>query len=201
METTDIQMAKAEGYSKQEDIGDWTITQQSAPSLLEDSPSMISRSSQFKVEDLFTPSTSSLANEMTAPEKVVSIKEEESMECNCDDKPIISNLPLDTVMENNNTTQEKASPVQPAPTETQSGSSLTLPLLLSGPSLSKQMMVVLTPFVRRSGTIQCRKCNKERIRSTHRQYYGNWYCQETETKPFAVWKAELLKRGYGRKKF
>lgn len=140
------------------------------------------------------------------------------------------------------TTQEKASQLQPAPTETQSGSSLTLPLLLSGPFLSKQMMVVLTPFtlksdaqptaschsvpvpyttryywkrklvkekdgiytrkyVRRSDAIQCRKCNKERIKSTHRQYYGNWYCQETETKPFAVWKAELLKRGYGRKKF
>lgn len=56
-------------------------------------------------------------------------------------------------------------------------------------------------YVRRSDAIQCRKCNKERIKSTHRQYYGNWYCQETETKPFAMWKAELLKRGYGRKKF
>lgn len=73
--------------------------------------SRISRGSQFQVEDLFAPNTSSLANEMTDPEKVVSIKEEDSMEIYCDDKPLISNLPPDTVMENNNTTQEKPSPV------------------------------------------------------------------------------------------
>lgn len=125
--------------------------------------------------------------------------------------------------------------------ETQSGSSLTLPLLLSVPSLSKKkMMVVLTPstqkidepplaschsvpvpfttqyywkwklvkekdgsytrkFVRRY--IQCRKFNKQRITSTHRRNYGYWYCQETDTKPFAEWKAELLKQSSGRKKF
>lgn len=68
----------------------------------------VSRGSQFQVEDLFAPSTFSPANEMMASEKVVYIKEV----CNCDDKPLISNLPSDTVMENNNTTQEKASPVQ-----------------------------------------------------------------------------------------
>lgn len=66
----------------------------------------ISRSFQFQVEDLFAPSTSSLVNEMTAPEKVVSIKEEESMGYYCDDKPLISNLPPDTVMENNNNTRK-----------------------------------------------------------------------------------------------
>ncbi|XP_016407261.1 uncharacterized protein LOC107739614 isoform X2 [Sinocyclocheilus rhinocerous] len=241
METTDVQVAGSEGCCKQEDIGDWTIAQQPIPSLLEASPSMISRGAQFQVEDLFPPITSSPAKEMTAPEKVPSIKEEDSMEYSCDDKPLISNSPPDTVTENN-TTQEKPSTEQPAPAQTQSGSTLTLPILFSSPSLSKQMMVVLTPaqkidapatvsshsvpvpyttryywkrklvkekdgiytrkyYVRRSEAIQCRKCNKERIMSTHCQYFGNWYCEETDTKPFAVWKAELLKRGYGKKKF
>ncbi|XP_067281933.1 uncharacterized protein [Pseudorasbora parva] len=233
METTDVQVAKTEGYFKQEDFEDWSTKQQSAPSLLEDSPSMISRGSQFQVEDLFAHNTSSLANKMMAPEKVVSLKEEDSMEFYCNDKLLISNLPQETVMEYNYTTQEKASPVQPT-----AGSSLTL---FSGPSLSKQMLVIFTPSaqkidepptglchavavpsskqcyqkrklvqekdgisarknVQRSLYIKCRKCNKERIKSTHLQYFGNWYCQETDTKPFAEWKAELMKRGYGRKK-
>lgn len=43
METTDVQMAKTEGYSEQEDVRNWTITQQSAPSLLKDSPSMYAK--------------------------------------------------------------------------------------------------------------------------------------------------------------
>lgn len=53
----------------------------------------ISRSSQFQVEDLVEPSTSSPANEMTASEKVVSIKEEESMEYYCDDIIIVDAKP------------------------------------------------------------------------------------------------------------
>lgn len=40
MEITDVQVARSESYSKEEDVWDWTITQQSAPSLLEDSPPM-----------------------------------------------------------------------------------------------------------------------------------------------------------------
>lgn len=207
------------------------------------SHSIFSRTSpggaQFQVEALFPPITSSPATEMTAPEKVPFIKEEDNMEYSCDDKPLISNLPPDTVMENSNTTQEVASRDQPAPAQTQSGSLMTLPVLFSSPFLSKQMMVVLTPaqkidapptaschsvpvpytthcywkrklvkekdgictrkYVRRSEAIQCRKCNKDRIMSTHHQYFGNWYCEETETKPFDVWKAELIKRGYGKK--
>ncbi|XP_026145603.1 uncharacterized protein LOC113120014 isoform X2 [Carassius auratus] len=226
METTDLQVAKSEGCCKLEDIGDWTITQQPIPSLLEASRSMTSRGALFQEEDLFPPNTSS-----PAPEKVPFIKEED----NCNDKPLISNLPPDTVMESSNTTQEEASTEQP-----QSGSMLTLPILFSSPFPLKQMMVVLAhaqkidapptasfhavpvphttqyyqkrklvkekdgictrKYVRRSEAIQCRKCNKERVMSTHRQYFGNWYCEETETKPFAVWKDELIKRGYGKKK-
>ncbi len=48
--------------------------------------------------------------------------------------------------------------------------------------------------MRRSEAIQCRKRNKERIMSTHRQYFGNWFCEETETQPFDVWKAEVIKK-------
>lgn len=47
------------------------------------------------------------------------------MEYSCNDKPLISNLSPDTVMENSNTTQEVASTDQPAPAQTQSGSLLT----------------------------------------------------------------------------
>ncbi|CAM4637419.1 unnamed protein product [Leuciscus chuanchicus] len=40
MENTDVQLARSESYSKEEDVWDWTITQQSTPSPLEYSPLM-----------------------------------------------------------------------------------------------------------------------------------------------------------------
>ncbi len=86
------------------------------------------------MEDLFPPITSSPPTEITAPEKVPFIKEEDNMEYSCNDKPLISNLSPDTVMENSNTTQEVSSTDQPAPAQTQSGSLLTA-LLFSSPSV------------------------------------------------------------------
>lgn len=208
--------------------------------------SRISRGSQFQVEVLFAPNTSSLANEMTDPVKVVSIKEEDGMEIYCDDKPLISNLSPYTVMENNNTTQEKPSPVLEFFSSCSCWNPVRFvldfaPLAFWSFFVKKKLWwFVLTPskqkidvpppaschsvpvpfttqyywkrklvkekdgsytrkFVRRY--IQSRKCNKQKITSTHRRYYGCWYCQETDTKPFAEWKAELLKQSSGREKF
>ncbi|XP_062842256.1 uncharacterized protein LOC134301486 [Trichomycterus rosablanca] len=55
-------------------------------------------------------------------------------------------------------------------------------------------------YVRYTDTVMCKKCQKERKPPTHQQYYGNWYCEETATVPFADWMAKLSARGYGKKK-
>ncbi|XP_073719234.1 uncharacterized protein [Misgurnus anguillicaudatus] len=59
---------------------------------------------------------------------------------------------------------------------------------------------VTRKYVRKTDVILCRKCNKERKPPSHLQYFGNWYCKETETQSYAEWRAVLEGRGYGKKK-
>ncbi|XP_076876832.1 uncharacterized protein LOC143526077 [Brachyhypopomus gauderio] len=55
-------------------------------------------------------------------------------------------------------------------------------------------------YVRHTSAIICRRCQKERKPPTHQQYFGNWYCEETDTMSLEDWKAMLVARGYGKKK-
>ncbi|KAM3615231.1 uncharacterized protein V6R79_025287 [Siganus canaliculatus] len=55
-------------------------------------------------------------------------------------------------------------------------------------------------YVKKTDVILCKKCNKERRHPSHQQYFGNWYCEESETQSYSEWRAVLEKRGYGRKK-
>ncbi|XP_073671681.1 uncharacterized protein [Paramisgurnus dabryanus] len=50
---------------------------------------------------------------------------------------------------------------------------------------------VTRKYVRKTDVILCRKCNKERKPPSHLQYFGNWYCKETETQSYAEWRAVL----------
>ncbi|XP_056120612.1 uncharacterized protein LOC130097697 [Rhinichthys klamathensis goyatoka] len=59
---------------------------------------------------------------------------------------------------------------------------------------------VTRKYVRKTDVILCRKCNKERKPPTHLQYFGNWYCEESETKSYDEWRAVLMERGYRKKK-
>ncbi|CAJ1069328.1 brefeldin A-inhibited guanine nucleotide-exchange protein 3-like [Xyrichtys novacula] len=54
-------------------------------------------------------------------------------------------------------------------------------------------------YTRKTSTITCKQCQKERDPATHQQYFGNWYCQATATMTLAEWRATLEARGYGKK--
>ncbi|KAI9545072.1 hypothetical protein NQZ68_039591 [Dissostichus eleginoides] len=53
---------------------------------------------------------------------------------------------------------------------------------------------------RRGSNLDQAKCNKDRKPPAHLQYFGNWYCQESETQSYEEWRAVLEQRGYGGKK-
>ena len=55
-------------------------------------------------------------------------------------------------------------------------------------------------YVRKTGVILCRKCQQERKPPSHLQYFGNWYCEVSETQSYSEWRAVLEQRGYGKKK-
>ncbi|KAK1888653.1 Halotolerance protein 9 [Dissostichus eleginoides] len=55
-------------------------------------------------------------------------------------------------------------------------------------------------YVKKTDTIICKKCNKDRKPPAHLQYFGNWYCQQPETQSYEDWRAVLEQRGYGEKK-
>ncbi|KAK7157016.1 hypothetical protein R3I94_006926 [Phoxinus phoxinus] len=59
---------------------------------------------------------------------------------------------------------------------------------------------VTRKYVRKTDVILCRKCNKERKPPSHLQYFGNWYCEESETQSYDEWRAVLMERGYRKKK-
>lgn len=54
--------------------------------------------------------------------------------------------------------------------------------------------------VRRSSVSVCKQCQKDRKASTHVQYYGNWYCEETATVKLSEWRKRLAAKGYGKRK-
>ncbi|XP_062399917.1 uncharacterized protein LOC134089490 [Sardina pilchardus] len=55
-------------------------------------------------------------------------------------------------------------------------------------------------YVKRRDVVICKQCQKERKPSTHVQYFGNWYCEETSTVKLSEWRKNLAARGYGKKK-
>ncbi|KAJ4921774.1 hypothetical protein JOQ06_025942, partial [Pogonophryne albipinna] len=50
-------------------------------------------------------------------------------------------------------------------------------------------------YVKKTDAIICKKCNKDRKPPAHLQYFGNWYCQESETQSYEDWRAVLEQRG------
>ncbi|XP_026110190.1 uncharacterized protein LOC113083135 [Carassius auratus] len=59
---------------------------------------------------------------------------------------------------------------------------------------------VTRKYVKKTDVILCRKCNKERKPPSHLQYFGNWFCKESETQSYDEWRAVLQERGYRKKK-
>lgn len=55
-------------------------------------------------------------------------------------------------------------------------------------------------YVKTTTMIVCKQCNQERKPSSHKQYFGNWYCEATATQSFEEWRAALVAHGYGKKK-
>ncbi|XP_070565611.1 uncharacterized protein [Ptychodera flava] len=50
----------------------------------------------------------------------------------------------------------------------------------------------------RSGVMMCHKCKQARD-SSHKQYFGNWFCPKTNPLAFETWRAQMVARGYARK--
>ncbi len=63
----------------------------------------------------------------------------------------------------------------------------------------EQTGTVTRKYVRKTDVILCRKCSKERKPPSHLQYFGNWYCKESETQSYGEWRAVLEERGYRKK--
>ena len=55
-------------------------------------------------------------------------------------------------------------------------------------------------YVRSSKPIVSGKCGKSREAELHKQYFGNWYCQATESTLYEEWKEAHKNRGYGKRK-
>ncbi|CAL9693874.1 unnamed protein product [Knipowitschia caucasica] len=55
-------------------------------------------------------------------------------------------------------------------------------------------------YVRKSDTILCKQCGKNRDPNSHHQYFGNWYCEATAAQSLDEWRKEMEGRGYGQKK-
>ncbi|XP_057183182.1 uncharacterized protein LOC130549851 [Triplophysa rosa] len=55
-------------------------------------------------------------------------------------------------------------------------------------------------YVRKTDVILCKKCNNERKPPSNLQYFGNWYCKESETQSYDEWRAVLEERGYRKNK-
>lgn len=54
-------------------------------------------------------------------------------------------------------------------------------------------------YKKKTDVVLCRKCKKDRKPPSHQQYFGNWFCQETDTQSFDEWRA-ILKEAYKKKK-
>ncbi|XP_023811165.1 uncharacterized protein LOC105354341 isoform X1 [Oryzias latipes] len=65
---------------------------------------------------------------------------------------------------------------------------------------AEKMGIMKRKYIKKTETITCSKCGGNRQPPSHRQYFGNWFCEATETQSFDNWRAELQKRGYGKKK-
>jgi len=64
----------------------------------------------------------------------------------------------------------------------------------------EQEGIVQRKYVRKTDVVVCNKCKKDRKPPSHRQYFGNWFCQDSSPVTFDEWKHEMVARGYGKKK-
>lgn len=55
-------------------------------------------------------------------------------------------------------------------------------------------------YTKHTNIVRCKLCGCERDPKTHKQYFGNWYCPVKATVPFEEWRAQLVSKGYGKKK-
>lgn len=55
-------------------------------------------------------------------------------------------------------------------------------------------------YMKNTDVVLCKKCQKERMPPSHLQYFGNWYCEQSETQSHDEWRAKLEKQGYGGKR-
>lgn len=55
-------------------------------------------------------------------------------------------------------------------------------------------------YVKKTGLMLCKRCQKDRRLPGHQFYFGNLYCEETATESVAEWRESLAAKGYGQKK-
>ncbi|XP_041858769.1 proteoglycan 4-like [Melanotaenia boesemani] len=65
---------------------------------------------------------------------------------------------------------------------------------------AEQAGIAKRKYSKKTDIIVCSKCQKDRKPPTHRQYFDNWYCEETETQSYEEWRALLQKREYGKRR-
>ncbi|XP_048743322.2 uncharacterized protein LOC125656781 [Ostrea edulis] len=55
-------------------------------------------------------------------------------------------------------------------------------------------------YTPRVGPNKCGKCGAAKIAPTHRQYFGNWFCQATAEQSYEEWMRAMIARGYTSRK-
>ena len=61
--------------------------------------------------------------------------------------------------------------------------------------------VKVRKYQRKEGAVvTCKMCGQNRVAPAHRQYFGNWHCQSTNTETFENWRDELKRTKQYKKK-
>lgn len=63
-----------------------------------------------------------------------------------------------------------------------------------------QSDTVMRKYIKKTDVILCKQCNKDRKPPSHRQYFGNWYCEVSATQTYDEWRAQLQQQGNGKEK-
>nr|XP_034304497.1 uncharacterized protein LOC105331633 [Crassostrea gigas] len=64
----------------------------------------------------------------------------------------------------------------------------------------KRMGEYVRQYKPRRGPSQCSQCKKPKVAPSHRQYFGNWYCEETTGESYEDWAERMCLRGYTSRK-
>lgn len=70
----------------------------------------------------------------------------------------------------------------------------------SSPPWRKRMGEYVRQYNPRRGPNQCSKCKKPKVAPSHRQYFGNWYCEETTGESYEDWAQRMYLKGYTSRK-